>query len=142
MQLKRREYYRIKKIIKETCFKCRLPELINKINWNFCQMYLKDNLVYGRSFNMTHTIYLNSDLWNSLSIKQQKELVVHEICHILDSYLNNNWHSNHKDSWCDLMIKCGYKSHPYPMCSEKIVNIQIRAVKSKKYNWCCIPNFD
>lgn len=73
--------------------------------WNRQKM----NLGFALGYNK---LSFSKIWWEYLTDKQRKEVIVHEVCHLGDTYLNimdKSWNSmlNHDRRWQELMIRAG-----------------------------------
>ena len=69
----------------------------------------KKNLGFALGYNR---LSFSKIWWEYLTDKQRKEVVVHEVCHLGDTYLNimdKSWNSmlDHGHRWQELMIRAG-----------------------------------
>lgn len=94
----------IRKIIEETCNTLGLPELNPKIvvQWN-------DRLTRtaGKAWPNKNLIELSPVLLARTSEADQKNTVVHEVCHLAAPILYNRKVAWHGKEWQSLMLRCG-----------------------------------
>lgn len=99
-----------------------VKETLAKLNHSHLYDYIKIEFNNNFTRRMGDALWRNSQnngvvrfsvpLWNIAGEIEQKETVVHEICHIVDAFSNKNWRiSPHGLSWRILMLKCGYSGN-------------------------------
>lgn len=89
------------------CDCCGCPELAKKISIEFNNRFTRRMGDASKKWDH-YFIRLSAPLWPRATEAQRRETVIHEACHIIDSYLNGRM-CGHKHPWKLLMIKCGLK---------------------------------
>lgn len=87
------------------CDSCGCPELAAKIQIKFNNRFTR-RMGDASACGGRYVVRLSAPLWPRATKEQQRETVIHEACHIIDSYLHGQM-NGHQRPWKMLMIRCG-----------------------------------
>jgi predicted SprT family Zn-dependent metalloprotease len=97
----------IEQTIQETLHKIQCPIKNINYSWNMQKKSIARALGYNQ-------LSFSKIWWKYLTDEQRKEVVIHEVCHLGDYYLNitdKSWKSTlgHGPRWKELMVRAGAK---------------------------------
>jgi len=93
-------------IAEQVCGVCGCPEALPQIRISWCGR-LRRSIGTAEEWKGLYDIRLSKRLFALAGWEDCIETVVHEVCHAIDSIVNNRPMS-HGDGWKDLMHRCGY----------------------------------
>jgi len=106
-------------IVNETLDKLGMPQLKGKIaiQWNTTFTRRLGDAHYDPQMNYCR-VRFSVPLWNLAGEAQQRETVIHEVCHIVDFWKMKNvpgYHSTggHGTKWQLMMVACGVNPNKY-----------------------------
>jgi predicted SprT family Zn-dependent metalloprotease len=102
------ELEKAKKVIKETCEKCKCPELYRSIQVHFNSRYTRTMGKY-RGTSKVKTITFSAKLWPFATEEQRHNTVVHETVHAVTHHLYGV--CDHGGLWVKFMEMCGENAH-------------------------------
>jgi len=107
----------IHKIIQETCKSNGCPEVVDliKVKWS---NRLVASMGTARRVGKSFLITLSTKLFERIDEEEQRDTVIHEVCHIIDSILNQR-RMSHGEGWKAAMRRAGRKpTRTHAACTE------------------------
>jgi predicted SprT family Zn-dependent metalloprotease len=96
----------IKIWIDKACHANNALSIRNKIKFKFCKSMTRS---FGLAYTQSYFIKFSSPLWERASTKDKKQVVIHEVCHIIASHKHGNDIKDHGNEWATCMVKAGVK---------------------------------
>jgi predicted SprT family Zn-dependent metalloprotease len=67
-------------------------------------------ILYRKKQFVDWDIHISNKVFFLFKLAVQKEIIIHEACHVIDAYLTKiRLHHHHGQTWQDLMVKCDYE---------------------------------
>ena len=98
----------IRNLIRQTCERCGCPELASKIKyvWNSRFTRRMGDATYDFP-NATGVVRFSKPLWGRADLRERKNTIVHEVCHIITFYKYGKSASPHGARWKKMMLLAG-----------------------------------
>ncbi len=98
----------IRNLIRHTCFACGCPELSPKIRYSWNDWFTRrmGDATYDFA-NGTGRVRFSKPLWGRAPLRERKNTIVHEVCHIITYYKYGKSASPHGAHWKRMMMLAG-----------------------------------
>jgi len=106
-----KEHNFIKDNIELACIKNNARKLFDEIKYRFFTTSYNED--FGRCFPSYKLIELSRNLWNEASLKERKNVIVHEVCHIIVYTRSGPQTEYHNDEWATCMTNVDEVPHIY-----------------------------
>lgn len=101
----------VREWIEYACDSCGRPDINNRIDILWSSRMTRSIGMAGGKRGEFH-IKLSTKLFARATHEEQYETVIHEVCHILNYFINGRA-NGHDACWVDIMDKCGIKPEVY-----------------------------
>ena len=105
-QVKRKAGGEIINWVRQACADCECGSLLSKIDVKFSNS-MTTTAGTAKRRNGRYILTLSSRLWDRMDEDEQRDLVIHEACHLIDFWLHDGNTKPHGWEWQALMRRCG-----------------------------------
>jgi len=118
----------IEKWIKEACEANQVPDLVQKIRWQFNRRFASR---MGDANCKTMLLRFSAILWNNATSEQKENTVKHETCHLITFHKFGKVEP-HGDRWKSVMLECGQKPDRCHKVQTAKKTIEVKCVACSK----------
>jgi len=114
----------ISELLIDTCYQLDAGALISKLSWDWNSRFTSR---MGDASWPAAVIRLSSPLWPRASIRDRRETVIHELCHLVTGFKYGTM-DGHGPRWQSLMIDAGCRpARRHQVCNRGLVH-RVRAI--------------